>query len=141
MYLREKKTYTNDNLLALRMIEQLKRLQYSRRFSGDEITEKRLQLNRELYIEMIVGLAKRARYNKRRTLRLAHEVNRGFKVPMTPEDAHTYTLELLGEEQEKVSYESLITSLSITNEELKTMLGSNYERIASKEEVKELILT
>lgn len=141
MNMRDKETYTKDNLLALRMIEQLKRLQYTRRFSGNEITEIRLQLNRELYIEMFVGLAKRARYNNRRIMRLTHEINRRFKVPLKPEDVHTYTLKLLEEVQEDINYEELITSLSITKEELQTMFGSNYDSFIDDEKIRELVLT
>lgn len=120
-----KTEYTKDNVLAFQMIESLKKLQYSRRFSKNEITVLKLQLNRDLYIEMFVGLARRAKYNDRRIMRLAHEVNKRFVTPMMPQDVHTYTLELLDKDIKISNYVDIVEMLEVTDEELDMMLGMN----------------
>lgn len=125
----DKRELTEDELLAIEMIESLRRLQYIRRFSKDEITELRLQLSRDLYIELAVNLAVMANYNERRTMRLAHEVNRSFDIAIEPKKVHDFVNELMLENFDKLSYFELVDILDITEDELSEILGTNQSRI------------
>lgn len=120
---------TTKNLNSIEMIESLRRLQYMRRFSKDETTELKLQLSRDIYIETSVNLARRAGYNARRIMRVAHEVNRSFEVSLEPQHVHQYVEKLLEEEYEDITYSKIVELFEITDEELIVILGTNSEKI------------
>lgn len=125
----DKKELTSKNKESLKLIESLRRLQYMRRFSKDENTELKLQLSRDTYIETAVNLARLAGYNYRRTMRLAHEVNRSFEVTIEPKLVHEYVDKLLSEEVSDVNLDTMIETFDITEVELIEILGTNADEL------------
>lgn len=122
------KLFNNKNV-ALAMLESLKNLHYNRKFSKDEIAEIKLQLSRELYIEVFVHLAQEAGYNRRRLMRLAHEANRSFDRSLAPKEVDKYVAEILGKEKEIYTYNDLAELFDMSDEEYNEFIGSKIDEL------------